>query len=150
MSYYTSIRHASPRSIRHMTAPSSAYQKKLRRVPSANLNRLIKEENTRTKYLWLHEADKRAKEHANFIARNGKINSVRNAINRYQRTLARNLPNYHINLQPFFPQPKIILRKTIYYLKQHLKRLEFAKFLAGRKVAEFMMPKAKAHFMSLR
>jgi hypothetical protein len=115
---------------------------------------MIKEENTRLKYLSLHAVDKRAKQIANFTARNRNINRVQNSLTGYIRELntvrAQNWSNHDSRLHSYFPYPRLTLRKIIYYLKQHMKRLEFAKFLAGRKVAEMMMPKAKANYMKVQ
>jgi len=151
MSYYTAIRHATPRNISGMYAPGREYQRTIRKASPTTARRMIKEENTRLRYLSLHSVDKRAKQIANFTARNRNIKSVQNSINNYTTTLsiarAQNWSNHDMRLISYFPYPRTYLRKLIYYLKQHMKRLEFAKFLAGRKVAEMMMPKAKAHFM---
>ena len=153
MSYYTAIRHATPREISRMSMPPG-YQRTLRRASKENLPRLVKEYNTRRRYFSLHAMNKRAKEHANWIARNRKINNVEGMIRYYEQVLnrakAQNLPNNNISLHLWIPHPRATIRKIIYYLKQHLKRLEFAKFLTGRKVAEMMMPKLKAHFLAVQ
>jgi dsDNA-specific endonuclease/ATPase MutS2 len=115
---------------------------------------MTKAENTRLRYLSLHAVDKRAKEIANRTAANRNINRVKNSLNGYIRELnnarEQKWSNHDMRLISYYPHPRSTLRKIIYYLKQHMKRLEFAKFLAGRKVAEMMMPKARAHFMSVR
>ena len=151
MSYYTSVRHATPRNISGMYAPSREYQRTIRKASPTKARRMIKEENTRLKYLSLHAVDKRAKQIANLTAKNRNINRVQNSLTGYIRELntvrAQNWSNHDIRLHSYYPYPRLTLRKIIYYLKQHMKRLEFAKFLAGRKVAEMMMPKAKANYM---
>jgi flagellin-specific chaperone FliS len=115
---------------------------------------MIKEENTRLKYLALHAVDKKAKQIANLTAKNRNINKVQNLLASFTRELetarSQNWSNNDIRLYAYYPYPRLTLRKIIYYLKQHMKRLEFAKFLAGRKVAEMMMPKAKANYMKVR
>jgi len=154
MSYYTAVRHATPRNIVTMYAPSREYQRTVRKASPKTFRRMIKEENTRLKYLSLHAVDKRAKQIANFTARNRNINRVQNSLTGYIRELntvrAQNWSNHDSRLHSYFPYPRLTLRKIIYYLKQHMKRLEFAKFLAGRKVAEMMMPKAKANYMKVQ
>jgi len=115
---------------------------------------MIKEENTRLKYLALHAVDKKAKQIANLTAKNRNINNVRANLAGYIRELntvrSQNWSNNDTRLYAYYPYPRLTLRKIIYYLKQHMKRLEFAKFLAGRKVAEMMMPKAKANYMKVQ
>lgn len=112
---------------------------------------MTKEENTRLKYLSLHSVNKRAKEIANLTARNRNINRVQKSLNMYtslyKTVREQNWSNHDMRLTGYYPYPRSILRKLIYYLKQHMKRLEFAKFLAGRKVAEMMMPKVKANYL---
>lgn len=147
-SYYTAIRHATPKNITAMYTPSREYQKAFRTASP----KTIKEENTRVKYLSLHAVDKKAKELANFIARNRNIAHVKKSIKTYTNTLgvarAQNWSNTNMRLHAYYPYPRLTLRKVIYYLKQHLKRLEFAKFLTGRKIAEMMMTGAKSHFLT--
>jgi len=153
MSYYTAIRHASPRKMSSMYNPSREHQKSLRKASPKTLRRLTKEENTRRRYVTLHSVDKRAKRIANSYFRNRNINNVRKALNMYTSILniarTQNWSNYDMRLISYFPYPRLLLRKLIYYIKQDLKRLESAKFLAGRKHAEMMMPRARAHFKSL-
>jgi len=154
MSYYTSIRHATPKNIVTMYAPSREYQKAIRKASPATVRKMIKEENTRLKYLALHAVDKKAKQIANLTAKNRNINNVRANLAGYIRELntvrSQNWSNNDTRLYAYYPYPRLTLRKIIYYLKQHMKRLEFAKFLAGRKVAEMMMPKAKANYMKVQ
>lgn len=154
MSYYTSIRHATPRNISRMYTPSSGYQRTVQKASPASRRRMTKAENTRLRYLSLHEVDKRAKGIANRTAANRNINRVKNSLNMYTNMYnaarEQKWSNHDMRLIGYYPHPKSTLRKIIYYLKQHMKRLEFAKFLAGRKVAEMMMPKARAHFMKLQ
>jgi len=154
MSYYTAIRHVTPRNIITMYAPSREYQKVIRKASPATRRKMNIEERTRIKYLALHYVNKRAKETANFAAKNNSVNHVQNSINSFTRKLktarSQNWANTDNRLHAFYPYPRSTLRKIIYYLKQHKKRLEFAKFLAGRKVAEMMMPKARANFMKIQ
>ena len=154
MSYYTSIRHATPRNISRMYTPSREYQRTVQKASPASRRRMTKAENTRLRYLSLHAVNKRAKEIANRTAANRNINRVKNSLNGYIRELnnarEQKWSNHDMRLISYYPHPRSTLRKIIYYLKQHMKRLEFAKFLAGRKVAEMMMPKARAHFMKLQ
>lgn len=154
MSYYTSIRHATPKNISRMYTPSSGYQRTVQKASPASRRRMTKAENTRLRYLSLHEVDKRAKGIANRTAANRNITRVKNSLNMYTNVYnaarEQNWSNRDMRLIGYYPYPRSTLRKIIYYLKQHMKRLEFAKFLAGRKVAEMMMPKARAHFMKLQ
>lgn len=135
-----------------MYPPGRAYQKAVRTASPTTLRKMVKEENRRIRYLSLHAVDKKAKEIANRTAINRNINRVQSSLNMYtnlyKTVREQNWSNHDMRLISFYPYPRSTLRKLIYYLKQHLKRLEFAKFLTGRKVAEMMMPKAKAHFMS--
>jgi hypothetical protein len=151
MSYYTSIRHATPKNISRMYTPSREYQRTVQKASPKTFRRMIKEENTRVRYLSLHSVDKRAKEIANRTAANRNIHRVKSSLNGYIRELKtareQNWSNHDMRLISYYPHPRSTLRKLIYYLKQHMKRLEFAKFLAGRKVAEMMMPKAKANYL---
>ena len=153
MSYYTAIRSATPRNIAGMYNPSGAHQKAVRRATPANRKKLIREENTRVRYVALHAVNKRAKQIANATARNRNIKFVENSIRTYTNTLqvARNQKwsNHDIRLYSYFPYPRLTLKKLIYYLKQHLKSLELAKHLAGRVVAERMMAKAMANFRAV-
>ena len=154
MSYYTAIRHATPKDIVRMYTPSREYQRTVRKASPKTLRRMSKEENMRVRYLSRHYVDKRAKEIANFAARNRNINKVQKLLASFTRELelarAQNWSNHDTRLISYYPHPRATLRKIIYYMKQHMKRLEFAKFLAGRKVAEMMMPKAKANYMKVR
>ena len=136
-----------------MYNPSSVFQKTIRKASPKTARKMNKEERTRVRYLVLHDVDKRAKRVANLTAQNRNINYVRKSLDMYtkelERARAQNWSNHDIRLHALAPYPRLTLRKIIYYLKQHLKQLEVAKFLAGRKAAEFMMPKARAHFMNL-
>lgn len=137
---------------RYYSMPKDTLKVIRRSSPKTGI-KLWREHEKKVRYLTLANSDRRAREMANRFAANRNINYVRRAINiytgTYKRAMNRKLPNNNTEIYSFFPHSKVTLKKFIYHLKQHLKRLEFAKFLGGRKVAELMMPKARAHFYSL-
>jgi hypothetical protein len=114
MSYYTSIRHATPKNISRMYTPSREYQRTVQRASPASRRRMTKEENTRLRYLSLHSVDKRAKEIANRTAANRNITRVKNSLNMYTNTYKtvreQNWSNHDMRLISYYPHPRSTLR----------------------------------------
>lgn len=147
--YIQALRSASRTNLAHYYAGGN-FQRSVRKASPTTRHRLYKEQNARTRYLALANSNRRAREMANRYAANRNIEYVRRWINLSQQTYnaakAQKWHNTNTRIYAYFPDSKKTLKRFIYHLKQHLKRLEFAKFLAGRKVAEMMMPKARANF----
>ena len=148
--YIQALRTASRANLAHYYAGGSNFSKSVRRASPTTRSRLYKESEARIRYLSLANSNRRAREMANRFAANRNIEFVRRWINLSQQTYnaakAQKWQNNNTRIYAYFPHSKKTLKRFIYHLKQHLKRLEFAKFLAGRKVAEMMMPKARANF----
>lgn len=148
--YYKAIRKASRANLQRYYTPSSELQRTMRRASPTTAEKLHKEHQAKARYLALANSDRRARELANFIAKNRNINHVRKSIKTYTQTYNaakyQGWANNNKRTYSFFPYAQTTLKKVIYHLKRHLERLEFAKFLAGRKVAELMMPRVRTHF----
>jgi hypothetical protein len=95
-------------------------------------------------------SNRRAREIAARHAANRNIEYVRRIIKQNQAlyNAAKNQKwnNTNSRIYAYFPCSKATLKRVIYHLKQELKRLEAAKFLAGRKVAEHMLPALRLHY----
>jgi hypothetical protein len=150
--YYKAIRSASRANLAKYYAQSTS-RKVYRQASPKTRQRIIRENYMKKRYLALANSNRRAREMANRFAANRNIKNVKRSIEIYTQLYKQaQREKWSINntrMYSFFPDSVKTMQRFVYHLKQHLKRLEFAKFLAGRKVAEMMLPKTKAHFYSL-
>lgn len=155
--YIQALRSASRANLALYYAGGGNFGKSVRRASPTTRRRLYKESEARIRYLSLANSNRRAREMANRFAANRNIEYVRRAINRNQAlyNAAKNQKwhNNNTRIYAYFPDSKKTLKRVIYHLKQHLKRLEFAKevaghikFSAGQKVAERMLPALRLHY----
>lgn len=148
--YIKALRSASRANLAHYYAGGDNFSKSVRRASPETRRRLYKESEARIRYLALANSNRRAREMAARHAANRNIEYVKRVINQNQRLYnvakKQKWNNTNSRIYVYFPRSKETLKRVIYHLKQELKRLEAAKFLAGRKAAETMMPKARANF----
>jgi hypothetical protein len=155
--YIGALRSASRENLAHYYAGGKDFDKSVRRASPETRRRLYKESEARIRYLSLADSNRRAREMAARHAANRNIEYVRRIIKQnqalYNAAKAQKWNNTNTRIYAYFPHSKKTLKRVIYHLKQHLKRLEFAKliashikFSAGRKVAERMLPALRLHY----